>query len=69
MSNLCKTESNLSLLSSRISSILDHSIKQKKKERISKVNKTGSHEDVLRSNNSNNTEEPLTIESKVQEEL
>lgn len=70
ISNLCKTESNLSLLSSRISSILEHGIKQRKKERKPKVHKSLSEEGAPRSSSViNDTEESAVIENKVQEEL
>lgn len=70
ISNLCKTESNLSLLSSRISSILEHGIKQRKKERKPKVHKILCDEGAARSNSIiMEADESAVIENKVQEEL
>lgn len=73
ISNLCKTESNLSLLSSRISSILEHGIKQRKKERKPKVNNVASdeHDDIAPRSSSvlNGVDESVVMENKVQEEL
>lgn len=70
ISNLCKTESNLSLLSSRISSILEHGIKQRKKEKKPKVHKIMGDEGAPRSNSAmNDVEESAAIENKVQDEL
>ncbi|XP_037027749.1 uncharacterized protein LOC119068311 isoform X1 [Bradysia coprophila] len=70
ISNLCKTESNLSLLSSRISSILEHGIKQRKKDRKPKAHKLLSDETAPRTNSViDDAEESVAIENKAQEEF